>query len=296
MLDQYFTDMVAPFGVGASVSIFTPATNGVSSVAAPRMNSNFGNWTKPRGHTMLFAIIVASGASGSNGASGLAGTSRNGGVGGTSGAWASVLVPLIFLPETLYVRCGYGGGRGPAGQPFNQTGIHCMGEDDNQGYATPLLGSLLTGASPSAVVGGMMPNAGISVYQVSDVSLPSNGGTGPAKGGDLFPLSVSRVCGGTGGGGCGIDNASWPGGNMFTNGPLGPVSGGLVTGGAGLHGTSLMPYFMGLGGTGGASNGTGTGGRGGNGATGCGGGGGGGGVTGGTGGLGGDGFAILITW
>ena len=77
----------------------------------PQGSGIYNVWTRPEGRTMAYIVCIGGGAGGGGGAS----SNSGGGAGGGSGGVSVAIVPLIFLPETLYISVGAGGAGGGAG-------------------------------------------------------------------------------------------------------------------------------------------------------------------------------------
>ena len=59
-------------------------------------------WMKPRGKTMLHAMLVGAGGNGGTGVVG-ANSTAAGGAGGQSGAITNIIVPLHHVPDVLFL-------------------------------------------------------------------------------------------------------------------------------------------------------------------------------------------------
>jgi hypothetical protein len=87
-----------PSGMLADVQIFTrPSTV---------TNLQWMTWMKPRGRSMLHAIVIGGGAGGGGGFTRAAAAAGGGGGGGGSSAVTRVTIPLIFVPDVLYIQDG----------------------------------------------------------------------------------------------------------------------------------------------------------------------------------------------
>lgn len=274
-------------------------------------------WIKPRGAKMVYMIAVGGAASG--GCSVNTAVTGGGGPGGGSGAQSTLLIPAMFLPDTLYIQAGRGGQQ-PATLVSGALGvagtITYVGVEPNTTLAAALTvlfaspGTATTAATTTAGgTGGTaaviatianMPLAGRGAYQFFAGQIGTAGGTSAPTSGvaQTYPTTGLMVMGGTGGGGA-------------SNGGIGP--GGAITRiGFGdnypsIPGGALSPPIFGSGGiilkpfqhTGGTGGGA-LGGAGGNGAPGCGGGGAGASSTANTTlgrpGDGGPGFVIIMSW
>jgi hypothetical protein len=71
-------------------------------------------WSKPPNTTMISMLCMGSGGTGLDGATSYSGDpptpTATGGTGGASGPINRLLIPAMFLPDTLYVLVGTGGG------------------------------------------------------------------------------------------------------------------------------------------------------------------------------------------
>jgi len=289
-------------------------------------------WQRPPGASMVHMLCVGGGCGGGGGCSRASGADGGGGGGGASSGFNGLLVPALFLPETLYITVGSGGAGAAADGTGVVGGISLISTDYrltawSGGDPSLILGSWNN--SPTAGGPGTVTAAGAAgavstsilianrLFTCSGfIAAPAVGQAGAAGGvhtgavgASLTIWSPSPVSGGAGGGGStgtefngGAQNA----GGTFNLGPRGNFTngstvtsvgvGGSATaknGGAGLN--YLFP-FLSSGGGGGGTVDNGTGGDGGPGGYGSGGAGGGAGVTGGKGGRGGDGVVVIISW
>ena len=69
----------------------------------------FRMWSKPSGVTMLHILAIGGGAGGGGGFSAGAATQAGGGSAGVTASVVTALVPMSFVPDTLYVLVGAGG-------------------------------------------------------------------------------------------------------------------------------------------------------------------------------------------
>ena len=284
-------------------------------------------WRKPRGVTMVYLIGVGGGSSGGTGVN--TSTTSGGGAGGNSGGQSSVLIPAMFLPDTLYIQCGSGGqgptSSGAAGVIGVPTYV-CIAPDTtlvandtllfaNAGPVTGAVATTTTGgaAGSAAAVATIanMPLAGRGFSTFFAGQAGTAGGANGAAGTSLTPPATGlMVTGGTGGGGSG---AAAAGGainavsNILGQDMFSTIAGGIASPGSTPAGSGASfitkNYIMNYGGTGGGGAGASGGGLAGIGATGspgCGGGGGGGATSTNTtnlkGGDGGPGFVIIVSW
>lgn len=278
-------------------------------------------WIKPRGAKMVYMIAVGGAASG--GCSVNTAVTGGGGPGGGSGAQSTLLIPAMFLPDTLYIQAGRGGQQ-PATLVSGALGvagtITYVAFEPNTTLAAQLTvlfaspGTATTAATTTAGgTGGTaaviatianMPLAGRGAYQFFAGQAGTAGGTSVTLTGvaQTYPTTGLMVMGGTGG--SGASNGGIGPGGAITGVGFGDnypsIPGGAFGAGAGLtaagSGGIILKPFLYTGGTGGGS----TGGAGGNGAPGCGGGGAGASNTGsptlGRPGDGGPGFVIIMSW
>jgi hypothetical protein len=191
-----------PFGLPESphydIDVFTG-----NSVIALR---DWQTWRKPKNRSMAHIFILGSGGGGGNGAIGANSTAAGGG-GGGGGAQTSLLIPLIFLPDQLFISVAIGS---------NGAGIAsyvCIEPDSTAnsvvGYANGgAVGGNAAGASAGALGGG----SGVSVVAqmpfgwpfVQSVIAGQNGVAGGTTGNAAnltYPVTGFRGSGGTGGGG-----------------------------------------------------------------------------------------------
>lgn len=287
---------------------------------------NWRVWNKPRGASIVQALVIGPGAGGSGGKPGAAANAGGGGGGGSAGQ-VSILVPAFFLPDMLFVETGCGGKGG--------------GEDD-VGAVPPLLSRIVLapslappqasiiaqsgfasgGAPGSILVGGVGGLGGQgSARFAPGLKNIIDGQTGAAGGFNAGGNNINPIPDGTGlvttagAGGAGLGSTvGFDGGGQLGGGGnelffhycLGGAGASSSTtdglnGSNGLSWASGMAFFYG--GAGGGSGHplgvTSNGANGGVGGYGCGGGGGGACLTGqtpGRGGDGGPGLVIIISW
>ena len=266
----------------------------------------------PTNATMLHIWAIGAGGSGGNGFSRAAGSPGGGGGGGASGAIVTMLIPTRFLPPTLYILVGKGGGTNTDG--YTKVMFRRGGVPGNVVIESLLLANTgnngSTGAAGGAGGGGTILGynlvnnayAGLGTLTITVAQAGSNGGLHTGQAGLLNSAFSGGLpfTGGAGGAGC--TTTDFTGGPIVPNANAQQQSGITLLGGGnvfgfydGLNGLQFEEPFTCYGGSGGGSNNSGVGGKGGDGAIGCGGGGGGAGVTGGAGGRGGDG-RVIITW
>lgn len=280
-------------------------------------NIQWNTWRKPRGKTMCHIICIGGGAGGGGGFTRAAAAAGAGGGGGGSSAVTRVTLPLLYLPDTLYIQVGAGGqgvssGGGTAGSGVlsyvsiapNTTASNILAIS---GAAAAVGGGTGTGAAVGAVgtagtiaVIGSMPLAGMGIFNVIAGQSGAAGGAqaGAVGGAGTIPVTSVITTGGTGG--AGTTSADFAGGLwtaiagswLSEQRPATPAAGSNN----GSSGFELWKPLFFWAGSGGSSSNTAAGGNGGNGSYGCGGGGGGAGTTGGRGGNGGSGIVIIISW
>jgi hypothetical protein len=275
----------------------------------------------PKGVTMVYILCIGAAGGGGGGVTRASGNAGGGGGGGGTGAVTRVVIPKIFLSDSLIITVGSGGTGGSGGDPA-QVGLNgsqsivSNNVGNTVGYNSIYIAQANGGsggnggtaaAGGTGGVGGVLStNTSMGMVSLGTFTnrIGINGGDGNATtnpnagiyGSGTIPLSPGR-----GGGGI---NAATPGtsangGAIAGRGFVQDVAGGVAPGGNGLNGMFMMKPFVSLGGTGGASTNVSDGGNGGNGGPGCGGGGGGSGTLprpGGPGGRGGDGLVIITCW
>lgn len=291
-------------------------------------------WNKPRGINMVFMFAVGTGGGGGGGGGNSGTNTRGGGGSGAAASRTTLLIPAIFLPDTLYIgipKVSAGGlGQTNTGAGFDGAAgsASIVSTDPGQGVASRVISSGLGAANAGGGIagsdvagggGGSAPSAATAVSMPfgATFGIPrfSAGLAGVAgsltTGTNTTTPSSNLICPGAGGGGGAAAGSNGGGLSLISNTPWAiAIPGGLLgTNAAGGDGNSAYPkygnMFLGLsvGGTGGGGSGGATGaagGRGGHGAWGAGGGGGGGGRDGagggGRGGNGGPGLVVIISW
>lgn len=277
----------------------------------------------PKNAGMAMIVCVGGGGGGGGGKTGATATNKTGGGGGGSGALGRLIIPVRFLPKTLYLLPGLGGasvGAGIAGNAATSSAV----SDQATLFADTILqsGNVAAkggGAGGTTVAGALgaaetiatfaaLASNGVTTFIAGQAGTASGADT-PTNGGSVTWGGSGVFCsGGCGGGSAGTANGVSNGGGIVGGGLVQSFSGGTGLaagpGGAGVSGSnlgSLLGYstqaFAAWGGTGGGSSSTaGVGGAGGYGGYGSGGGGGGAGVTGGGGGRGGAGYIYIAWW
>ena len=281
----------------------------VRSDSFTALDNDFYVWQKPPG--IRFVHIIAIGA-GSKGGFGHGGSSPNGiwagGGGGGSGGISSLLIPSIFLPDTLYIRpMGFDWQSGNGFNDLTTVSPYCSNNYPILVAGGGAIGASATAGNPWRGAGGagasaasVTPGSGtrpmihtvLGSYNFYAGQAGANGATNIA-GENLTLLSTSILSGGAGGAGHpGTSTASNAAGGELviktdpaTGLPnslnLPTVSGGLAGGGRGSGGHRSYAPLTFTGGSGGGSSYSTSlaqvpSGSGGDGAPGCGGGGGGG--------------------
>lgn len=285
-------------------------------------NPTWKSWQKPRGKSWLYLFMTGGGGGGGGGQTNTAGTSRGGGGSGSGACFATLLIPLALLPDTLYIQPGSGGlggtaaGNGNAGgqsyvsiRPAAsnwETVLTASGGNAGSGSVSSSGGG--AGSAPSAnnIGSCSMGLGGVANFGPGGAGVAGStaGGTGASPADRLWGSATNFCIGGGSGAATGTDNADFVGaaGNgtspsitINNSGFIAQVLGGPAGGGNGGDGIcGLRPLFAIGGGGGGTAGASGTAGRGGHGRWGSGGGGGGGGVTGGAGGNGGNGVVLMF--
>lgn len=265
-------------------------------------------WNKPHGITMVSFFVVGGGGGG--GLGGVASTTIGvaGGGGGGGGGVAKLIIPAIFIPESLFINVGAGGTSSTAGGSSfidiaNGANVFTTRIITANGGGAG--GNANVGTAGIAGVGATATLVSSAIYLNLGMFTAINGGNGGAGSLQTTASAVGNTTTLTGGGsgGAGMDSSVTFGtpGTITGNGtilPSVPPNPRAVTL-TGVGGVYSMSPFQSYGG-GGAHAGirvAGTpGGAGGNGVYGSGGGGGGGGRTAAAaapGGNGGDGFVII---
>ena len=74
-----------------------------------------GTWVKPRGISIIEIVAIGAGGGGGGGLSKTSTLVGAGGGGGGSGAISKLIIPAIFVTDSLVVRVGVGGSGGAGG-------------------------------------------------------------------------------------------------------------------------------------------------------------------------------------
>lgn len=313
---------------GAAVT--STASSGAPGITGTSLVPQFQTWRKPRGIKWVYLLGVGGGASGGTGVN--TSTTSGGGAGGGSGSQTVVMIPAMFVPDTLYITCGIGGASqitsgvpGLNGTPtFVSIEANTLGLDFNKillwanpgnigGTAATTTAGGVAGTAAAAPTIVFMPLAGRGFYSQISGQAARDGSTSSAIGSVLTPgNSGLMVTAGNGGGGCngatGISAASISqGANLLGQDYFPTVFGGSAAvtstpagnGAGGFIARNFMFNYGGSGGGGATITAGGLAGAGGNGAPGCGGGGSGGANTTNntlTSGAGGPGFVLIVSW
>jgi hypothetical protein len=292
---------------GRDVQIFTRLNQDQAT------NTEWTEWTRPRGLSMAWIFCLGGGAGGGGGFTRASGAGAGGGGGGGS-AQASVIVPLELLPELLYIQLGCGGQGVSAGTAESGTRSYVTIYPDNvvtntlviSGAASPTGGGTGTvavagaaGTAGTIPVIASMPLAGFGHFALiaGQNGIIGAAASDTAGGAQTIPTTSVLCMGGGSGAGVSVSGAA--------GGPITAIASSYLSQYApaqadpGVSGSGLVqlwkPFFSFCGMGGGSSNAS-VGGKGGPGAYGSGGGGGGAGTTGGRGGDGGSGIVIISCW
>jgi hypothetical protein len=255
---------------GADIQIFAEASPG-------NVNS-WATWCKPRGTSMCYMFVLGGGGSGAGGTRTAAGQANSGGGGGGSGGQSSLLIPAIFLPDTLYIQVGAGGTPVAANtggisgaatlisvKPFanitgNTNGLLLIGNGGGAG-GTPL-GANAGGAAGAAgaiatIASCPLSTAGFVSFLVGQAGTLGGANTATAGGALTPPVTGLLTMGGTGGGGqSATTNAAGGAITSVAFDQMTPaIPGGAAPGGAGSNGLKqFKPLMFFSGGTGSGSN------------------------------------------
>ncbi len=272
-------------------------------------------WSIPKNASMVYMVLSGGGGGGGGGRSGTAPLEeQGGGAGGGSGAIATLLIPAVVLPKTLYLYLG-AGGAGGAQNASGSLGAYTFVYEDpgfspeiffagggfggNPGVNNNFTGATAGQAGEAAWFDYYEDRFCYGIYKTLTGKAGASGSFGFSPNGSNTYNGLRS--GGAAGGCANSSGTSGTGGNV-----LGYLQGNsYVTlaytdpapGSDGAAGLNQMAYpFNFSGGSGGSAFFEAQGGSGGNGGPGCGGGGGGGGASGGIGGNGGPGYVIVSWW
>jgi hypothetical protein len=220
-------------------------------------------WIKPRGCSMVRFLLIGAGGGGGNG------NTTTGGGGGGSGAITSWIGPAIFIPDSLQIRVGKGGGVGGIDGQF--TAVY---------YYSPLgayeLLKALGGVSGIFGTGGSggsaMPANYFTASGIFNTVAGQSGANGSSTGagGNVSASTTTFLSGGAGGAGAAASTGGRVTPNYGYTALPNTTAGGTVAGANGYFIT--QPILVGCGGAGGTTS-TSVGTTGGAGGIGCGGGG-----------------------
>jgi hypothetical protein len=276
-----------------------------------------GIWIKPQGITMVSITAIGGGGGGGGGITNTSGSTRTGGGGGGTGAITRLIIPEMFITDSLVISVGTGGNggvsSGGAGTDGGNTTVDMVTKGNGDIYTRIIIASGGTaGNGSTGGLGALASVIGDALYSSMGIwtayfGFPGSNGTTTTGTLVSFGIFGNPIAGGAGGGGMSAGSTvSSTGGavNGSTTSQIPSIAGGvgntsLTNGGNGI--ISYTPFYT-MGGSGGGGGGTTpiSGGKGGDGAPGCGGGGGGAGTTptgvGGTGGRGGNGLVIIQCW
>lgn len=276
-----------------------------------------GSWIKPQGITMISITAIGAGGGGGGGVTNTSANARSGGGGGASGGITRLIIPEMFISDSLIINVGTGGAGGASnggtGGNGGPTFVDMPVPGNTDIYTRVITASGGTGAV--GATGGVAATAaavGDALYSTLGIWFAlggQGGGNGTTTNGTSIVYGATvglPFTSGAGGGGMAAASTTASNGGDITG-----VSGFVQTNPGGVGNTSasggtmgvysLTPFYS-LGGSGGGGGGNSpiSGGNGGDGNIGCGGGGGGGGTSptgaGGVGGKGGDGLVIIQCW
>lgn len=307
-----------------------PEGNGVADVQeffgqGASVGQAYHTWLKPRGKSMCSLLLLGKGGRGGSGVIGAASTAGGGG-GGGSGGMTSLTMPLLLLPDALYLSlAGWSSTNTLAstvsifpslaaggGAPVPNNVLMIANGGSNGGNASGGTGGS-AGSGGSAASASTMPIG----WQWANLALAGQsggaGGTNANGSSITIPVTGMIATGGAGGGALaaaatlGFNGGGITGGGLFPT-RTGGVGSSVATTppGQGLDGSPPVPNLLyGYGGMGGgATYGSATGAglvqaRGGHGMIGCGGGGMGGALTGSTAAVvseGGVAYCLIVCW
>ncbi len=277
-------------------------------------------WRKPKGCTMGFFWGIGGGGGGGAGWQAVAGTARGGGGGGGSGGICTLLIPLIFVPDELYVLLGTGGAGsnvfGGGGINGGLTILSAVPALDPSNLFLQAGNGAAAGGNNGSATGGGAGGGGGTTPNISLASLAQNGflqaypgQTGKGGGAQTGAIGIAATIATASGiamggaGGAGTTNADFAGGtfttivNTYISEQMSAAhAAGSVSGPGGILVQPPRGPLWSISGGGGSSSNAGVAGAGGNGLCGGGGGGGGAGATGGRGGTGGTGMLVAVCW
>lgn len=239
------------------------------------------SWNKPRGASMVRFLLIAGGGGGGNG------SSTAGGGGGGSGAVTSWIGPAMFVPDSLQVRIGTGGGPAASGSGsiiyYLRINDLLISDGGNAGQTSA------GGNGGVAMTANQFTACGIFT---SIAGQAGTAGSSTGTGTNQSASTTTFLSGGAGGAGAAANTGGSVTPNYGYTALPATTAGGTVAGANGYFIT--QPILVGCGGAGGTTSTT-VGTAGGRGGLGCGGGGAGeDALTGG--GRGGDGAVFIWAW
>jgi hypothetical protein len=270
-----------------------------------------GTWIKPRGITMISITAIGAGGGGGGGETGAVTVARFGGGGGGSGALTKLIIPEMFISDSLIINIGIGGvggvSSGGSGGRGTDTFVDMPVRGNGDIYTRVITASGGTGGIRIAGAAGVAADVSQALYSTLGIWTAVAGQIGVAGlSGDgnivVWGATGLNITSGAGGAGMAANGTTPTNGGQVSGSGFVPTNPGGLSGGNGSKGTFSLTPFYSVGGSGGGGGGTtpASGGNGGDGNIGCGGGGGGAGTTatgiGGTGGRGGNGLVIIQCW
>ena len=271
-----------------------------------------GSWIKPQGITMISITAIGAGGGGGGGETNVVTIARFGGGGGGSGAITRLIIPEMFISDSLIINVGKGGAGGASGGGTGGNGGNTFVDMPVPGngdiYTRVITASGGTGTARNAGAAGVVADVSQALYSTLGIWMAVAGQIGTAGVTTNATAVVYAgttgvpVTGGAGGGGMAANATAATSGGEITGAGFVSTNPGGISGAAGNKGVYSLTPFYSTGGSGGGGGGTTpvSGGAGGHGNIGCGGGGGGGGTSptgvGGIGGNGGDGLVIIQCW
>lgn len=264
-------------------------------------------WNKPQGITMVSFFVVGGGGGGGRGGANSVILGVFGAGGGGGGAVTKLIIPAIFIPESLFINVGAGGGTSTAGgasfidvaggtNVFTTRFVFSAGGTQGGDGSGAAAGGAGSGGAASTIASSIYHNLGIFT------SIAGGSGTG-GVGTNVAtsPVTTNLTSGGSGGAGRNSTTGFGTPGTITGNGTILPtLSPGdrtvTIDGQSGVYSLAPFQSYGGIGAYSGTRNIGVQGGTGGNGVYGSGGGGGGSSTnpaSGGAGGRGGDGFVII---
>lgn len=291
---------------------FIPRVEGRSEVYVffpPSATGTIIPFTLPRHKTMCSILAIGPGGVGGSGFTRVSTNDGGGGGGGGSGAMTRLIIPVRYLPSTIFLNIpSVGGGQATvvSADPTDVTNepsriVYAARGFNGGGGTGAAAGASGAGgaANPAADVGAFN---GLGIFTSAAGQSGGAGGAQTGAAGQQITWRTSDMPISAGAGGAGSTGGDFVGGIVADIGLTGfNLSGGVANGGVGNGGVTYnllgSPLsFYSSGGSGGGSDDDAVGGAGGDGGIGSGGGGGGAGATGGSGGKGGHGLVVIVLW